>query len=90
MQDRIGSLINRPVGRPLYEVKRYYANFRNQAATWKTSQRVVAKVEWHPGELYPRAGFIVTILSRPSENIITFYNHPGTCEQFIKEGKGAI
>ena len=22
--------------------------------------RVVAKVEWHPGELYPRVGFIVT------------------------------
>jgi hypothetical protein len=25
-------------------------------------RRVVAKVEWHPGELYPRVGFIVTNL----------------------------
>ena len=24
------------------------------------TRRVVAKVEWHPGELYPRVGFIVT------------------------------
>jgi hypothetical protein len=28
-------------------------------------RRVIAKVEWHPGELYPRVGFIVTNMSRP-------------------------
>src|SRR3984893_3205723 len=28
--------------------------------TWTKPRRVVAKVEWHPGELYPRVGFIVT------------------------------
>jgi hypothetical protein len=27
---------------------------------------VIAKVEWHPGELYPRVGFIVTNMSRPA------------------------
>ncbi len=27
----------------------------------------VAKVEWRPGELYPRVGFIVTNLSRPTD-----------------------
>jgi hypothetical protein len=51
---------------------------------------VIAKVEWHPGELYPRVGFIVTNLSRPAERIIAFYNRRGTAEQWIKEGKGAI
>jgi hypothetical protein len=51
---------------------------------------VVAKVEWHPGELCPRVGFIVTNLARPAERIVAFYNHRGTCEQYIKEGKGAI
>jgi len=49
-----------------------------------------AKVEWHPGELYPRVGFIVTNLSRPAERVVAFYNKRGTCEQWIKEGKGAI
>jgi Transposase DDE domain group 1 len=51
---------------------------------------VVAKVEWHPGELYPRVGFIVTNLARPAERIVAFYNQRGTAEQWIKEGKGAI
>jgi hypothetical protein len=50
----------------------------------------VAKVEWHPGELYPRVGFIVTNLSRPTERVVGFYNQRGTCEQWIKEGKNAI
>jgi hypothetical protein len=27
------------------------------AQTWSHSRRVVAKVEWHPGELYPRGAF---------------------------------
>ena len=51
---------------------------------------MIAKVEWHPGELYPRVGFIVTNMARPAENVVAFYNKRGTCEQWIKEGKGAI
>jgi hypothetical protein len=53
-------------------------------------KRVVAKVEWHPGELHPRVGFIVTNLARPAERVVAFYNQRGTAEQWIKEGKGAI
>jgi hypothetical protein len=52
--------------------------------------RVVAKVEWHPRELCPTVGFIVTNLARSAERIVAFYNHRGTAEQRIKEGKGAI
>jgi hypothetical protein len=51
---------------------------------------VVAKVEWHPGQLYPTVGFIVTNLSRPAEWVLTFYNQRGTAEQWIKEGKNAV
>ncbi len=50
----------------------------------------MAKVEWHPGELYPRVGFIVTNLARSAERVVAFYNQRGTAEQWIKEGKGAI
>ena len=46
--------------------------------------RVVAKVEWHPGGLHPRVGFIVTNLSRPAERVVTFYNQRGKAEQYIK------
>jgi hypothetical protein len=34
--------------------------------------------------------FIVTNLSRPAERVVAFYNHRGTAEQHIKEGKNAI
>ena len=90
LQERIGYLLKRPVGRPPIEVRRFYASFSYQARTWKTPRRVVAKVEWHPGELYPRVGFIVTNLSRPAERVVAFYNQRGTAEQWIKEGKNAI
>jgi len=90
LQEHIGYLLERPVGRPPLTVRRAYASFRYQAASWSMPRRVVAKVEWHPGELYPRVGFIVTNLSRPAERVVAFYNRRGTCEQWIKEGKTAI
>jgi hypothetical protein len=90
LQSKIGYLLKRPVGQPPLEVRRYYASFNYQAQSWKKPRRIVAKVEWHPGELCPRVGFIVTNLTRPAERIVGFYNHCGTCEQYIKEGKGAI
>ncbi len=90
LQESIAHLLTRPVGRPPNHVRRYYASFSYQAGSWNKKRRVVAKVEWHPGELYPRVGFIVTNLSRPSERVVAFYNHRGTAEQHIKEGKYAI
>ena len=53
-------------------------------------RRVVAKVEWHPGELCARVGFIVRNMARRAEDVVAFCNKRGTCEQWIKEGKGAI
>ena len=90
LQEKIGHLLKRPVGRPPHEVRRYYASFRYQAQSWNKPRHVVAKVEWHPGELYPRVGFIVSNLARSAEGIVAFYNRRGTCEQYIKEGKNAI
>ena len=90
LQSRIGYLLKRPVGRPPHEVRRYFASFSYQAQSWQKSRRVVAKVEWHPNELYPRVGFIVTNLVRSAERVVAFYNQRGTAEQWIKEGKGAI
>ena len=90
LQDSIAHLLSRPVGRPPNHVRRYYASFSYRAGSWDRKRRVVAKVEWHPGELVPRVGFIVANLSRPSERVVAFYNHRGTAEQHIKEGKYAI
>src|SRR5271169_2342180 len=54
----IAELLPRPVGRPSQKPLVEYKGFLYQAAGWKTARRVVAKVEHHPEELYPRVGFI--------------------------------
>ena len=67
-----------------------YHDFVYQAQSWNVARRVVSKVEWHQGELFPRVGFIVTNLSYPNIGIVRFYNGRGTAEQWIKEGKYAL
>ena len=90
LQESIGHLLTRPVGRPPNHVRRYYASFSYRAGSWDRKRRVVAKVEWHPEELVPRVGFILTNLSRSAERVVAFYNQRGKTEQYIKEGKNAI
>ena len=67
LQRRIAHLLKRPVGRPPQEVRRFFASFCYRAASWDRSRRVVAKVQWHPNELYPRVGFVVANVSQPAE-----------------------
>jgi hypothetical protein len=86
----IAELLPRPVGRPSLKPSVEYKGFLYQAASWKTARRVVAKVEHHQGELFPRVGFIVTNLTLPSRAVVRFYNKRGTTEQWIKEGKQAV
>ena len=50
----------------------------------------MAKVEWHPGELYPARGLYRQQSGSLCRGIVAFYNQRGTCEQRIKEGKNAI
>ncbi len=45
----------------------FYHSFEYQAKSWDQPRRVVAKVEWHQGELFPRVGFIVTNLGGGSQ-----------------------
>jgi len=87
---RIAHLLKRRSGRPSNTIERRYANFTYQAKSWSRPRRVVAKVEWHPGELFPRVGFVVTTLTVSEERVFEFYNQRGTAEQYIKEGKHAL
>ncbi len=78
------------MGRPPKKPVVWYHNFKYQAKTWDQSRRVVAKVEWHQGELFLRVGFVVTNLGLPAVGVTHYYNGRGTAEQWIKEGKYAL
>ena len=90
LQREIAHLLVRPTEWPSRKPIVNYHDFAYQAQSWGVPRRVVAKVEWHQGELFPRVGFIVTNLSYPPKGITKFYNGRGTAEQWIKEGKYAL
>jgi hypothetical protein len=91
LKEKIAHRLTRPVGRPsLTKVKRIYEDIEYQAQSWDKPRRVIAKIEWHPGELFPKVGFIVTNMPMDPDWVVSFYNQRGTAEQHIKEGKYAI
>ncbi len=90
LHERIDWLTKRRPSRPPSHVVRLYTSFHYRAKSWSKARRVVAKVEFHPGELFPTVGFIVTNRSLPNERVLAFYNRRGTAEQHIKEGKYAL
>jgi hypothetical protein len=85
----VAEILFRPPGRPSHKPLVRYKSFAYQAGSWTKPRRIVAKVEHHPGELFPRVGFIVTSLGLPSRAVVRFYNRRGTAEPWIKEGKQA-
>jgi hypothetical protein len=90
LERKIAPWLTRPVGRPSHKPKVFYDNVRYRAGSWHQARRVVVKIAWHVGELFPRPGFIVTNLKGHSKRVVSFYNRRGTAEQWIKEGKNAL
>ena len=90
LQYEIAPLLIRPVGRPPKRPVILYDDFWYRAESWDRARRVVAKVEWHRGELFPRVGFIVTNMMAGPEGVVRFYNGRGTAEQWVKEEKYAL
>jgi len=89
LERAIEDLLIRPRGRPSHAPLVRYRSFQYQAASWDRPRRVIAKVEHHLGELFPRVGFVVTTLTGTNRALVRFYNQRGTAEQWIKEGKEA-
>jgi hypothetical protein len=91
LREKIAHRLTRSVGRPsLTKVKRFYEDFEYQAQSRDKPRRGVAKIEWHPGKLFPKVGFIVTNLPMEPVWVVRFYNQRGTSGQHIKEGKYAF
>jgi hypothetical protein len=86
---QIEDLLTRPRGRPSHAPLIRSRSFHYQAASWDRPRRVIAKVEHHLGELFPRVGFVVTTLTGTNRVVVRFYNQRGTAEQWIKAGKEA-
>jgi hypothetical protein len=55
---------------------------QSHAASWPRSNGIQAN--------FIRASSSLSRTLRPAENVVAFYNKRGSCEQWIKEGKGAI
>ena len=89
LERAIEDLLVRPRGRPSYAPLVRYRSFQYRAASWDRSRRVIAKIEHHLGELFPRVGFVVTTLTGTNRAVVRFYNQRETAEQWIKEGKEA-
>jgi len=62
-------LLTHPVGRPSQKPKVFCHSFRYQAKSWQRERRVVTKVEWHAGELFPRVGLMVTNLTQHAKYV---------------------
>ena len=83
--------LKRPTGRPPKSgVQVRVIEFHYQAEKWSKPRRVVCKIEWHVGELFPRVGFIVTNSSLEAHKVITTYNGRAEIENRIKEGKNTL
>jgi hypothetical protein len=64
-----GEVPLQPGGRPSYKPVVWYKNFLYQAASWKAAQRVVAKAEFHFGELLPGWDFLPPLWRRVLERL---------------------
>jgi hypothetical protein len=83
--------LRRPVGRPPKNgIQVKIVDLRYQAKSWSRPRRVVAKIEWHRGELFPRIGFVVTSSRLPAGRVIKVYNGRAEIENRIKEGKNTL
>jgi hypothetical protein len=83
--------LNRPVGRPPKSgIQVRIVDLHYQAKSWSRPRRVVAKIEWHRGELFPRIGFVVTNSRLPAAKVTKVYNGRAEIENRTKEGKNTL
>ena len=72
LQREIAPLLRRPVGKAAEASSDPIRRLWYRAGSWDRARRVVAKVEWHRGELFPRVGFIVTNMTAGPEGVVRF------------------
>jgi hypothetical protein len=87
----VASHLGRPVGKPpKSDIQFKIVDLHYQAKSRSRPRRVVAKIEWHRGDLFPRIGFVVTSSRVPAGQVIKVYNGRAELENRIKEGKNTL
>jgi hypothetical protein len=89
LQERIGYLLNHPgrppVSRPTILRELHLSGWNvDKAAPYRRQGRMAS------GRTLSARRRIVANMARSPENVVAFYNKRGTCELWIKEGKGAV
>ncbi len=82
-------MLKRPAGHPPTHVRGICGDFAYRAASRDKPRRVVAEVERHRGDLFPKIGFVVTKPPMEPDRIIRFYNQRGTAERHVEAGRQA-
>ena len=90
LERKITELLKRPAGRPSRKPSIRYKSFFYRSSSWTRARHVVAKVEFHFGELFARVGFIITNFQTSGRAVVHCYNKCARAEQWIKEGKQAV
>ena len=88
LQRDIEELLTRPVGRPSKKPLVEFKGFLYQAASWKTARRVVARVEHHPGELFPASRIHRDELDAAKSGGGAFLQQAGHCRT-VDQGRQA-
>jgi len=80
--------LKRPVGRPPKSgIQTKLSDFYYQGGSWDRPWRVICRIEWHVGELFPRIGFIVTNSRPGAGKVVKVYLCRDEIENRIKEGE---
>jgi len=83
--------LRRPVGRPPKSgIQVKIIDFHYQAKSWNKPRRVICKIEWRSGELFPKINFVVTNSRLSKAKVVKVYNGRGDVENRIKEGKNTL
>ena len=91
LQRLIKPHLRRPVGRPPKSgIQVKIIDFHYQAKSWTKPRRVICKIEWRSGELFPKVNFIVTNSRLSKAKVVKVYNGRGDVENRIKEGKNTL
>ena len=87
LQREIAPLPRCPAGRPPKLPVIRYDDFWYRAGSWNLARRVVAKVEWHEGELFPRVGFIVPNMTAVPRRSGSFLQWTRYCRAVDQRGQ---